>query len=344
MALLEEAAPLLAEKTNKPKEDQPMSQALSILTFFQRALLVLFSLAACTELLVRIRVRLVHSLVEPVPHEIVLLSAHLGPKFFGLQSVLASNKARFAEMNNMSLYLAEDFYQKERSGGEPALLQDFMRIKLQMALAVFSEHGSATKWAIWVDGDAWLSERPVDFWQQLMLNETDGVDMIVGTEHPEMSATADLPPCIGICTGVFGIRNSPSSIAVLRRLLALSPSKYGKDHFDDQCAIEALWKMDPATRLHARVLSSADTGRNLQCRPQNKCTVHYPDLCCSAESWNIQWPASDWHDLVERVVEEETGTNVLTRAVHSIEVDACKIASRIEGRPVPACREVISEP
>jgi len=351
LAWLEEAAPLLAHKTNK-KDDQrnqaPMSGALSVLIFFQRALLVLFSLVACAGVLVRLRVSLATSLVEPVqsavvPHELVLLSAHLGPKFFGLQSVLALNKVRFAEMNNMSLYLAEDFYQKNRSGGEPALLQDFMRIKLQMALAVFSELGSATKWAIWVDGDAWLNERPVDLWKQLMLNETNGVDMIVGTEHPGMNSTADLPPCFGICTGVFAIRNSPSSIAVLQRLLALSPSEYGKNHFDDQCAIEALWKMDPATRLHARVLGSADTGRDLQCRPQNKCTRNYPDLCCSAESWNIQWPASDWHDLVERVVEKETGTDVVTRALHSIEVDACNLAFRVEGKIVPACSNIISE-
>jgi len=349
--LIEEAAPLLGHTASKKKDDQRsrglLPQALSLLTFFQRALLVLFSLVACAGVLVRLRLSLAIFLVElgqsaVLPHRIVLLSAHLGPKFFGMQSLLALNKVRFAEMNNMPLYLAEDFYHQQSSGGELAVLQDFMRIKLQMALAVFAELGSATEWAIWVDGDAWLDERQVDLWKQLRLSETNGVDMLVGTEQPGMNSTADLPPCIGICTGVWAIRNSPSSIATLQRLLALSPAEYGKNLFDDQCAIEALWKIDPATRLHARVLDSADTGRNLQCRPHNKCTRYYPELCCSAESWNIQWPASDWHDLVERVVEEETGTDVLTRAIHSIEVDACNIASQVEGKPVPACREVIS--
>jgi len=123
LASLEEATPFIAHTTNKSKDDQrdrgPMSQALAILTFFQRILIVLFCLVACAQALLRIRIKLATSLVGPVqsavvPHQLVLLSAHLGPKFFGLQSVLTLNKVRFAEMNNMSLYLAEDFYQQNR--------------------------------------------------------------------------------------------------------------------------------------------------------------------------------------------------------------------------------------
>jgi hypothetical protein len=339
LALIEEAEPLLEHATSKDKGVQgPLLQTLSIIARLQRALIALFCLVACAGVLMRIRDRLITSVEHlqstTARHPLVLLSAHLGPKFFGLQSVLTMNKVRFAEINNMSLYLAEDFYKQKQAGG--------YEIKLQLALAAFSELGSTTTWAIWIDGDAWLTERPVDLWKELMLKENSDVDMIVGTEYPGMNSSTNLPPCLGISTGVWAIRNSPASISVLQRLLALSPSAYGKDHFDDQCAIEALWKMDPATRFHARVFSSADTGRRLQCRTQRKCTRYFPDLCCSAESWNIQWPASDWHDLAERVVEEETGTDLLTRVLHSIEVDACTIATKVEGKPVPACHEVLS--
>lgn len=285
-----------------------------------------------------------------VVHELALLSAHVGPKFIGLQSFFASNKFNFATQNNASLYLAEDVFRDPAFKGilPPEMLEDGQlaqnqfRIKIELALAVFAKSGQQTKWAVWVDGDTWLAERAVDLVSKLKLSQDNPVDLIIGTEKQGLNVSKELPPCMGINAGVFAIRNSPSAIAFLHQLLAIPPAEYGivKDHFDDQCAIQEMWKRDASWLKVASVLSSEDTGKLLQCRSHAKCTKYFPDLCCTADSWSVHWPASDWHDLVERLVEKEVGSEVLTDLSHSVEVEACQAIQSLEGRPVPACRNV----
>ena len=49
--------------------------------------------------------------------------------------------------------------------------------------------------------------------------------------------------------------------------------------------------------------------------------------CCVKESWNVQWPAHDLHDMIFRLIEHRTNSSAIVDAWHSIEANFCTALS-----------------
>lgn len=231
------------------------------------------------------------------PTSLVLLTAHQGGKFSLLEPFFEQNKLSFAAANNHTLFaveaMAEDprFLPSLRAERTPVLKSGQFKYAAAKSLL---ERFPEVSWVVWVDGDSWLSPRPLDLSLETRLESASGpASFLVGAERD----TSPLDGCFASNAGAWAVRNDEAGRRILEAL-----ARDGDGAYDDQCRIAALRDTPLGARL--RIVPSVETGSLLQCRSAYKCESFFPDLCCKEDSWNLHLANSDWKDLALGLVEK----------------------------------------
>lgn len=252
------------------------------------------------------------------PQYIALVSMHGGSKFFGLGPALRANKVEFARQHGCVTVFGEDVLTDPDWTGllrpvpEGTVNWDWMKYRLVEAAF---KRWLPLRGAIWVDGDAWLwpGRRTFDEYLELAAKR----DFLVGRDHN------------GLSLGVIWLARSPQASNLLADVLGLLGNRTDTAFFEE--------RVGELEGPHMTFLAANESAVT-QCR---KRCGRAPNLCCTGDSWNVQWPAHSWHDILLRIVEIQLGSKVVTRAVRSLERVVCVVATTILGPSLQMCRHVL---
>lgn len=269
----------------------------------------------------------------------VVVTAHAGGKFAGLHGVFEANKQAFAQASGVDLFEVEKMQADPRFRAALHVPVENGAPFKYLAIQQLFERVPGIDWAVWVDGDTWLSTtQPLDMRQ--LLGSHPG-DFVIGTEHAK-------PPhgCLRYNAGVFAIRNTAWSRKFLKSIIGAPTgskayanyvSDLGPQHvpqgFHDQCALAMLVDELPAAeRSKVTTVPAAQTAERLQCRTTYKCTHFFPHLCCTEKSWCMHVPNSDWKGMAGLAFEMEASSLVGTveQAGHAAVKTAARLSTALE--------------
>lgn len=220
--------------------------------------------------------------------QVVLVSAHSGSKFWGVRQWLQRNKRKFCMEQSLTCMIDTAVSDDDS--------QHSNRLKYLRILDAFRTHTGAVG-AIWIDGDTWLVPAGGSELEEF-LQLTQKYDFVIGRDvRAPITQSASVPEESGVCrrgvnAGVFWVRRSAWMMEWLSRVAATT-SKC------DQCAINHELVTNDSFQRRAHVLSYCHS-RITQCR--GRCD-HMLELCCTNASWLVHWPAHEWGQLFERIVE-----------------------------------------
>eukprot|EP00928_Gymnodinium_smaydae_P061613 TRINITY_DN45656_c0_g1_i1.p1 TRINITY_DN45656_c0_g1~~TRINITY_DN45656_c0_g1_i1.p1 ORF type:complete len:362 (-),score=47.82 TRINITY_DN45656_c0_g1_i1:250-1281(-) len=226
-------------------------------------------------------------LYEDASKDVVLLSGHVGPKFWGLGPLLRRNKRRFAQRVGVphvffvEEMVIDDTWTQWLELDDGSHAGDWT--KYQAIAAVFRRWRPT--YVVWVDGDSWLNPAAKSWASFAEASCCGAAKLVVGSDSH------------GIDTAVFSLRQGYFAEAMLELLLE-EPG-----NLKDQEALYEHYNRNGSWPEEFDVLPIENSSM-LQCSLDSKFKIG-ESFKCTADSWISHWDASQWIELVVHALDHQ---------------------------------------